>query len=466
MSSLTDRFGAIEWDDMPSIALPVAPVQDSPAPVAPVVPSVAPVASPVLPAGFRSVPSLQVGADARAKQGADGTWRNAIGLESTAEHRHVAKVWQDTCTTMPRLRLSLEAQAQGKVDAMVPEHLVQMIDAERVSVAGRAVQMTPHAMDALRGFTDVPSAMAGWFKSQGLGTDLAMYINRGLANRSQAWSDKGKEDRSFFVRMRKDADGSDIVRAVCSERYGVIDNLQAFGMLESVLPDEHVLVSHLDDDGDDLFANLLLPDRMKALPDSEYGVGVAFRNSEVRNGTLEVSPFLFRAICLNGMIWNQAMGRTVNKRHIGQVDLRDIRAQVRDAVQEALSHGADMIRLMQVSQQVRVADPLATIASASRELKLTIPQGKAWHKGYLDTLNERSGHLAEGTAFGLVNGLTRAAQAYKGMDRTNMETQASVLLAPAIDADLQAIQRKWARIEANASALDRDTVKAYQYIAR
>ena len=456
--SLNDRFGAIEWDDVPSVPVASVPVQESPAPK--------PVQVPVVPAFAPVSGSLRVAEGARAEKGRDGVWRNAIGLESTEAHRHVAKVWQDNCTTMPALRLSLEAGASGKRDQMVPERLVRLIDAETVSKAGVPVRMTEHALDALRGFTDVPSAMASWFRANGLGADLAGYINRGLENRSDAWASKGKEERSFFLRLRKDKDGSDIVRAVCSERYGVIDNLQAFNMLESVLPDEAVLVSHLEDDGDDLFANLLLPDRMQSLPDSDYGVGVAFRNSEVRNGTLEVSPFIFRAICLNGMIWGQAMGRTVNKRHIGQVDMRDIRAQVADAVGEALGHGVGMIRLLDMSKQVKVADPVATIAAASRELKLTIPQGKAWHKAYEETLQERTGHFADRTAFGIVNGLTRAAQGYRGSDRANMEAQASVLLAPAIDADLQAIQRKWARIESNASALDRETVKAYQYIAR
>ena len=48
---------------------------------------------------FTNVASLQPKEGATAKQ-VDGQWVNAIGLQSTASHRHVAKVWQDKCSPL------------------------------------------------------------------------------------------------------------------------------------------------------------------------------------------------------------------------------------------------------------------------------------------------------------------------------------------------------------------------------
>ena len=49
---------------------------------------------------FKSADGLQVREGAVAQQNDNGTWFNAIGLESTESHRHVAKVWQDKCQSL------------------------------------------------------------------------------------------------------------------------------------------------------------------------------------------------------------------------------------------------------------------------------------------------------------------------------------------------------------------------------
>jgi hypothetical protein len=80
-------------------------------------------------------------------------------------------------------------------------------------------------------------------------------------------------------------------------------------------------------------------------------------------------------------------------------------------------------------------------------------------------LQETNGHAHDRTAFGIVNGLTRSAQDYTGSTREQMETIASAILAPAIDADLQAISKRWGLISERAKSLDDDTVRQYAYLA-
>jgi hypothetical protein len=65
---------------------------------------------------------------------------------------------------------------------------------------------------------------------------------------------------------------------------------------------------------------------------------------------------------------------------------------------------------------------LPTIVQLARDSQdnFTIEQTKAWHKGYLDSLHERNGDVHENSAFGVVNGLTRAAQNYTGATREKM----------------------------------------------
>jgi hypothetical protein len=291
-------------------------------------------------------------------------------------------------------------------------------------------------------------------------------MNAELDRRETLWNNKGKEKRTFNVRIRHDDEGNDVVRAIVSERYGVIDNHEAMEMVSNALPSlNDALASHLFNDGDDIFGNILLPDYMKSEPDSDYGVGIAFRNSEIRNSTFKISPFLFRAICLNGMIWGRRNSEiSINQKHLGTIDKDNIRLQVREAVILALSEGNDILTLMNLTKQVKVKNVHQVIAKVARDNKMTIEQGRAWSQGYLETLQEPSGDIAHETAFGLVNGLTRGAQAFSGVLREQMETTASIILAPAIDADLKAIQKRWGTLSDSANALPENIVAKYQMV--
>jgi hypothetical protein len=237
-------------------------------------------------------------------------------------------------------------------------------------------------------------------------------------------------------------------------------------MVANALPSlNDALASHLFNDGDDIYGNILLPDYMKSEPDSDYGVGIAFKNSEIRNSTFKISPFLFRAICLNGMIWGRMNSEiSVNQKHMGKIDLGDLQLQVTQAIKVALTQGNDMLTLLGYAKQVKVTNPVAVIAQLARDEKMTIEQGKLWHKGYLDSLHERHGDVHEKSAFGIINGLTRSAQDYTGASREEMETLASKILAPSIDSSLQEISKRWGLIDARANQLEEKTSRQYQFV--
>ena len=412
---------------------------------------------------FTNAGGLQVSEGATAKQDTNGTWFNAIGLESTQAHRHVAKQWQSKCTPFSDFVESVKAQADSKYDLVVPESNVRLKDSQTLT---NGMGITKSGLSSLNAFTDIPSSMVSFLEEKGFGDDLTRFVNSELDLREKMWANDGKNSREFRIRVRKDDDGYDNARAIVSGRYGVIDNHEAMEMIANALPSlTDALASHISDDGDDIFGNVLLPDYMKSEPDSDYGVGIAFRNSEIKNSTFKVSPFLFRAICLNGMIWGRENSAIqINQKHLGNIDRNELQLAVTHAVKVALTQGNDLLTLLGYSKQVKVEQPLQVIAQLSINEGLTIEQGKAWHKGYLESLNEASGDLHDRSAFGVINGLTRSAQEYKGSMRENMETIATKILAPSIDADLQAISKRWGRISDNATQLKPNIVQKYAYV--
>lgn len=437
---MDDRFGMLEFDDDAKKLQPN-------------------------PSVFTPVDGLNVREGSTAKQDDNGTWFNAIGLESTEAHRHVAKVWQDRCTPLADFIKNVKDQASTKHDVRKPESEVRLSDIDTL-IDGTPINKS--GINSLRLFTSIPQSMLGYLEERGYQEDMVRFINADLDNREQEWKNEGKDPRDFRIRMRKDDDNNDVIRAIVSERYGVIDNDQAMEMIADALPSlKDALASHIFNDGDDIYGNILIPDHMKSEPDSDYGVGIAFRNSEIRNATFKVSPFLFRAICLNGMIWGRSNSEIqINQKHLGNIDTKELGLKVRHAVNVALNQGNDMLVLMNHAKNVKVENPLSVIAQLSRDNHLTIEQGKLWHKGYLDSLMEKSGDQNDRTAFGVVNGLTRSAQNYKGFSRENMETIASYILAPSIDSDLQTIAKRWGRIQDNANQLGEKLVNQYQFVGR
>jgi len=414
---------------------------------------------------FTNVASLQPKEGATAKQ-VDGQWVNAIGLQSTASHRHVAKVWQDKCIALPEFIKTVETLAESKRDIEKPESEIRLKDMETL-VDGTMISQS--GINNLRMFNGMPSTMVSYMEERGYQDELVRFMNDALYQREQEWKNKGKEPRDFRCRLRTNEAGDEYIRAVVSERYGVIDNAQVMDILRNSLPSniDEALASHIDHDGDDMFGNILLPDYMKSEPDSDYGVGISFKNSEIRNAAFSVSPFLFRAICLNGMIWGRANSEIkINQRHMGKIDIVELQEQVRTAIAVALTQGNDLLTLMGHSKKVKVGNVLPTIVQLARDSQdnFTIEQTKAWHKGYLDSLHERNGDVHENSAFGVVNGLTRAAQNYTGATREKMEKYASFILSPHIDSDLQAISKRWGQVSDRADNLSDKVLNQYQFV--
>ena len=415
---------------------------------------------------FTNVASLQPREGATAKQ-IDGQWVNAIGLKSSADHRHVAKVWQDKCIALPTFMDTVQSISETPTDVLMKESDIRLKD---INTLTDGTTISKSGIRSLIGFTGMPTTMFSYMEEYGYEEELTNIMNDALARRTSEWNSKGKDERNFRVRLRTNEADEKYIRAIVSERYGVIDNHEVMEILSNALPYniEKALASHISHDGDDMYGNILLPDSMKSEPDSDYGVGISFKNSEVRNSAFSIEPFIFRAICLNGMIWGRSNSEIkVHQRHMGSIDLRELEEQVQQAIKSALSLGNDMLSLLKTSKDVKVVNPIKTIIQLSKDSQdnMTIEQCKAWQKGYLESQLEPSGDIHTNSAFGVVNGLTRASQNYSGSVREKMERYASLILAPSIDSDLQAISKRWGQISDRAeSNINGKELERYQFV--
>jgi hypothetical protein len=404
----------------------------------------------------------------------DGVQYNALGLESTADMKHVSKIWQDKCTPFLDFAEQVQRRQGGKVDLLKSQDYVRVDDTLHLPTGEGFTEFGMYSL--VTKYCDLPVGMTQFLRSTEWGngdpkspemvkkhwSDLATYLNFALEQSNYRWEDardRGDKTRDLLLRIRPDEDGNPVIRMVGSDRYGILNNYEVLEMIQNALPASDIdkaLASHVFDNGDDMKGNILLPDNMKKFPDSDYGVGIAFSNSEIGKKTVEIHPFLFRAICLNGCIWGRRnMTQGVSKKHLGEMNKDDIAEHVKYVCQIALSEGHSLLEQMNFSRDASVPEDLVgnVIAYLTRENKMTVAEGKAWYNDY--QVEPYS------SGFGIVNGLTRAAQRYDGNDRWNLENIAGSILTPSLTATKEQVVNRWDKVVERASELEEKTVKQY-----
>ena len=412
-------------------------------------------------------------ADAKA-QLVDGIQRNALGLESSATHKHVAKVWQEQCIPILEFAEMVESQKEGKIDHRKPLSWLHLTD-ELTFPDGMG--FTNHGIISLvTKYTKYPVAALNYHLEHGDIIEVANYINRELetyrtlANEKQAKKKTSKFDgeKQVLIRTRPDGEGNQVVRMVGSDLYGIYGNDELVGMLIDAMKKtpyggnmNEALASHIHSDMDIMHGNILLPDGMKQYPDSDYGVGISFSNSEIGTNTVRVTPFLFRAICLNGCIWGRSDATyTVNKRHLGNMNHDEFARHIQFVCEVGLSEGRNLLTQMEYSRDAKIGRPTipSVIAYLTKANGLSVSESRAWYSAFLIEPEWENG-------FGVINALTRAANGYKGDARWNLQATAGEILTPSLTASKDTVLAKWEKIVDRSRDLSEKEVERYTRIA-
>lgn len=376
---------------------------------------------------------------------------NALGLESSREHTRIAKIWQDKCVQMADVianERSLSEQKWDDPEFRVADLRVDVRDGDFWLRSHPNIALSSRGLSTLGAFVGVPEAYVSHLALVGENDLAELNINRMTLRRLEK---PGAEELTCTARFLDTDDGTKL-RCVASKSYGILNNIDALEILAEAIGEGNVLASHMFNDTDRVYGNFFPEDRMvTARGDSDYGVGIAFRNSECLQSRFSVQPFLFRAVCLNGCIWGRRDGVEVilEQRHVGKIDLTDLRKRVGIAVQAAMGKSAALLELLQMSRDAQIELPNACIAHLSRANELTKDQGKAWTGAFKVEPFE--------TGFGIINALTRAAQMFDGEKRVQMEELAGDLIAPSLSLQKKdTVIERWDTISRVARRLQED----------
>ena len=326
------------------------------------------------------------------------------GETGLQEGFHVHKSWFKKCLTFDQVMESLERSAEDREDLMVPlGDIVPMandLGKFVFSVHGKEYVPTEWALSQFSTRLNLPSSsvmreLINDPDSDWQDADLAARI---------AMNSIRKADQDKIFRLRTYTDGS--MRAFLTDKYAPVDNRWYMETVNEILPGS--VYSHWRGDDDTIYGNVLLPDTIMDYDqedDSDYGGMLSLSNCEIGRRKISQRPSLFRSICMNGCIWGEVKGEMIDRRHIGKIDLIELRSRITDNIEKQLPLIPVGVRKFLDLQNFKVT---GSIKRALAGLCLT---SKLDRTASREVLNQFvSYEKDERSLFGLVNAVTRAGQ--------------------------------------------------------
>lgn len=348
--------------------------------------------------------------------GTSGQWVHdnlTMGDGKTQDFNNVARYWLDhgTMTFDAALeKLDAEVAEREDINENLTDCVIGIEDSKiKIGVDGRTFIPTEHAMLQLANWCDTPHTLVKHYcnpklkanKSIKFGRDekdlelVVLALRNGLRRVS--------EDKEMLFRTYKDG----TLRAVLSDRYAIIDNRWYLETLKELLPGGRV--SHWKGNADTIYGNVLIPDTIRTESDSDYGGMLSIGNCEIGLRRIFQYPSVFRAICMNGCIWDQKKGSVFTKIHRGEIDLAELRLSILDNVNKQiplLQSGVDRflaLRSRSIAAENKLSKVFALIADengfSKEQLNMT---AELWFQEEKENRN----------AFGVINAITRAGQKY------------------------------------------------------
>jgi hypothetical protein len=301
-------------------------------------------------------------------------------------------------------RHSVQRSAEEREDLLVPLSDIEPVVGEggkfAFEIAGKQYKPTEWALGQFSGRLKLPSStvireLLNQDDSDWEDSDVAVRIAKNAIRRA----DKDKK-----YRVRAYSDGT--LRAFVTDKYAPIDNRWYLETMNEHLPGS--MYSHWRGDDDTIYGNLLLPDSIidyGQSDDSDYGGMLSVGNCEIGKRRISQKPSLFRSICMNGNIWGKTEGDMIDRRHIGKVDLVDLKKRIVDNIEKQLPLIPIGVRKFLSLQTFKVEGSMKQILGAvcirnkldKTESREVLTQFATFEK------DDRN-------LFGIVNSITRAGQ--------------------------------------------------------
>lgn len=372
-------------------------------------------------------------------------------MASDVGFKNVAKIWYNQTISFDDGIKSVEEIKAGREDIVesIGDAVIKN-DGNKVLVMidGREFAPTQHALCQLGTWCDTPHTLLNTYSKPKLNVKGEVKYNRDdrdadLIVRALRLGQSRVADKSKEMLFRTYNDGT--LRAVLSDRYAIIDNRWYLETLKQAIPEGRL--SHWRGDADTLWGNVLIPDTLRADKDSEYGGMLSLANCEIGLRRLAQWPSVFRAICMNGCIWDRKSGKQFTQIHRGEINLDDLRTEIFDNLNRQIPLMTDHVtRFLSMRDRKLSTKMSRLIACFATDNKFSPTQAME----VIDQFAEYE--KSDRNAFGLINAVTRAGQKFDNETWFNFDNAAGSLV--------KMTDGQWESFNKRADAMDDESVAA------
>ena len=317
----------------------------------------------------------------------------------------------------------------GKWDEVVPRYELRMREGELVlpsSGQERHLQLSPLASGQFAARLGIPTAYWRVLPNQLKDQNANYWLQAG--HRKEDQDGQGKEQNTarrgtdkperWLLRSRFGE-----VRAVLSEHYSPLDNAVLCETLAPLLESRHrVNWFGLEDEGFHL--HIVDPDRVRAvLPGDDYFCGIYIGNSETGTRSVSCEAYLMRLVCSNGLVAMLEGQSLLRRRHIHiHIESQRFQRTLAEAVQTGLEVADGFIETLRRATTQIVPDPALTLERLSERWQLSQTTQSVARAAI-----QREAPNVQETCYGVVQGLTEAAQLLPDTARHDLEVLAGKL---------------------------------------
>lgn len=313
-----------------------------------------------------------------------------------------------------------------KKDIVAPIAALSMTPASKIEIRGESKSfhdLSNWSHQQLSSYTEVPKAYYDRLRNESPSL-LATNVNHGFAQLQKVAESERKPERRL-VRLVDNK-----VRAFLSSRYRILDSSDMLGAVMPLMSDKKMEIVSCELTEKRVYLKAIskkLETEVKKGDVVQYGLMIS--SSDVGCGSVKVEPFIYRLVCLNGMVSPDSV---VKKYHVGK-NLASLENSVQEILTDETKEANDSAFWMTVRDVVAnsmkqevfetVVDRLRIAANEpiknlklDRVVELTSKSvgitGEKIKQNILQALIN-GGDLSR---WGLVNAFTHAAHATEGID--------------------------------------------------
>jgi len=221
------------------------------------------------------------------------------------------------------------------------------------------------------------------------------------------------------------------VRAVLSDKYKRVDNDMIAEQVLPILLDKEYDIKSCAITDTKMYIKASLPSLQREVNKGDVvESGVIISNSEVGHGAVNVSPFIHRLVCMNGMVVNTSK---LNSRHLTssqstidgvwsilsdeakELDSQALLAKVRDVVASTSDEMRfeEQVQMMSNASQIKIKKPKKVIELLENKFDLTKNEGES----ILENLINRDDKQPMSNLWSVVNSITALGNTMDDYDR-------------------------------------------------